>query len=63
MSESTRNIFPDHFGHTRNDICDGIKKIQPQKEVIEFNSHVLGKHLWNPNIEKHILQSVYKVSQ
>ena len=34
MSESTRNSFVDPFGHTRNDICHGIKEIQPGKKDI-----------------------------
>ena len=29
MSESTINMFLDHIGHIRDDICGTIKKIQP----------------------------------
>ena len=33
MPESTRNMFLDHLGHIRNDVCDTIKKIQPGTNV------------------------------
>ena len=29
MFESTINMFQDHIGHIRDDICNSYKKIQP----------------------------------
>ena len=43
MSESIKNIFINHLGHIREDICGSSKKNQSETNIMEFNSEATEK--------------------
>jgi hypothetical protein len=61
MSESTRNIFLNHSGHIREDICGSSKKIHARTIVVTFNSNFWGTISVDPNIEMDLVQSVFNI--
>ena len=61
MSESIKNIFLNHLGHLKEDICGSSKKNQSETNVMEFNSDFFGTTSVYPNNENDINQSVFNV--
>ena len=52
MSESTRDIFPHHIGHIRDDIYHLGKKIQPGTKVWNLSVTFWGHYLSTPILKK-----------